>query len=98
PARLKVTAMVDDVRAALTTLLRVRPDRALLLSYAMIPTWRYDGRYEEGLAWNDQALSANPEPPVQRCRNLFQQAFTLIDIGRTDEGVTRLREAEVIAD
>jgi tetratricopeptide (TPR) repeat protein len=97
-ARRKVTAMVDDVRAALTTLLRVRPERALLLSDAMIPTWRYDGRYEEGLAWNDRALLANPEPSVQRSRNLFQQAFTLIDIGRTDEGVNRLREAEVIAD
>ena len=97
-ARRKLTAMVDDVRAALTTLLRVRPERALWLSYAMIPTWRYDGRYEEGLVWNDQALNANPEPTVQRCRNLFQQAFTLIDIGRTDEGVRRLREAEVIAD
>jgi predicted ATPase len=97
-ARRKVTAMADDVRAALTTLLRVRPERALWLSDAMIPTWRYDGRYEEGLAWNDQALLANPEPSVQRCRNLFQQAFTLIDINRTDEGVSRLREAEVIAD
>jgi predicted ATPase len=97
-ARRKVTVMVDDVRAALTTLLRVRPERALVLSDSMMPTWRYEGRYEEGLAWNDRALLANPEPSVQRCRNLFQQAFTLIDIGRTDEGVSRLREAEVIAD
>jgi predicted ATPase/DNA-binding CsgD family transcriptional regulator len=97
-ARRKATAMVDDVRAALTTLLRIRPERALVLSDAMMPTWRYEGRYEEGLAWNDRALLANPEPSVQRSRNLFQQAFTLIDIGRTDEGVSRLREAEVIAD
>lgn len=96
--RRKVTAMVDDVRAALTTLLRVSPDRALVLSAAMMPTWRYEGRYEEGLAWNGQALAANPEPSVQRCRNLFQQAFTLIDISRDEEGVSRLREGEVMAD
>lgn len=96
--RRKVTAMVDDVRAALTTLLRVSPERALVLSDAMMPTWRYEGRYEEGLAWNDRALLANPEPSVQRGRNLFQQAFTLIDISRDDEGLSRLREGEVIAD
>ncbi len=96
--RLKVTAMVDDVRAALTTLLRVRPERALLLSDAMMPTWRYEGRYEEGLAWNDQALLANPQPSLQRCRNLFQQAFTLIDIGRSNEALSGLLEAEAIAD
>jgi tetratricopeptide (TPR) repeat protein len=64
----------------------------------MMPTWRYEGRYEEGLEWNGQALLANPEPSVQRSRNLFQQAFTLIDIGRYDEGVKPLREAEAIAD
>ena len=96
--RLKVTAMVDDVRAALTTLLRVRPQRALALSDAMMPTWRYEGRYEEGLAWNDRALAANPEPSRQRGLNLFQQAFSLIDIGRIEEGVNRLSEAETIAD
>jgi predicted ATPase/DNA-binding CsgD family transcriptional regulator len=96
--RRKVTVMVDDVRAALTTLLRLRPGRALLLSDAMMPTWRYEGRYEEGLAWNDQALTANPEPSSQRCRNLFQQAFTLIDLGRLNDALTLLHEAEAIAD
>jgi predicted ATPase/DNA-binding CsgD family transcriptional regulator len=97
-ARRKVTDMVDDVRAALTTLLRSSPERALPLSDAMMATWRYEGRYEEGLAWNNQALLANPEPSSQRCRNLFQQAFTLIDIGRSNEAVNQLREAETFAD
>jgi predicted ATPase/DNA-binding CsgD family transcriptional regulator len=96
--RHKVTTMVDDVRAALTTLLRVRPDRALSLSAAMMPTWRYDGRYQEGLAWNEQALAANPKPSPQRCLNLFQQAFTLIELGRSDEAMNWLRDAEAIAD
>ena len=90
--------MVDDVRAALTTLLRRRPERALLLSDAMMPTWRYEGRYQEGLAWNDQALTANPEPSSQRCRNLFQQAFTLIDLGRLNDALNLLHQAEAIAD
>jgi tetratricopeptide (TPR) repeat protein len=96
--RRKVTAMVDDVRGALTTLLRQRPARALLLSDAMMPTWRYEGRYQEALAWNDQALAANPELSAQRCRNLFQQAYTLIDIGLLDEAVTYRQQAEAIAD
>jgi tetratricopeptide (TPR) repeat protein len=96
--RRKVTVMVDDVRAALTTLLRTRPERALLLSDLMIATWRFEGRYEEGLAWNEQALLANPEPSSQRCRNLFQQAFTLIDIGRLNEALNLLHQAEAIAD
>jgi predicted ATPase/DNA-binding CsgD family transcriptional regulator len=94
----KVTAMVDDVRAALTILLRERPQQALLLSDLMMPTWRYEGRYQEALAWNDQALTANPEPSAQRCRNLFQQAYTLIDIGLLDEAVTHSQQAEAIAD
>jgi predicted ATPase/DNA-binding CsgD family transcriptional regulator len=97
-ARRKVTAMVDDVRAALTTLLRVRPVRALVLSDAMMPTWRHEGRYEEGLAWNDQALAANPEPSAQRCGSLFQQALTLIDLGRTNDALKALHQAEAIAD
>ena len=96
--RRKVTAMVDDVRAALTTLLRVRPVRALVLSDAMMPTWRHEGRYEEGLAWNDQALAANPKPSAQRCRSLFQQALTLIDLGRSNDALEVLHQAEAIAD
>jgi predicted ATPase/DNA-binding CsgD family transcriptional regulator len=96
--RRKVTAMVDDVRAALTILLRERPERALLLSDAMMPTWRYEGRYQECLAWNDQTLAANPEPSSQRCRNLLQQAYTLIDVGRLEEAVSYLHQGEAIAD
>jgi tetratricopeptide (TPR) repeat protein len=97
-ARLKVTAMVDDVRAALTILLRERANRALLLTALMMPTWRYEGLYEEGLEWNGQALAANPEPSTQRCRNLFQQAYTLIDLGRSEEALEHLHQAEAIAD
>jgi predicted ATPase/DNA-binding CsgD family transcriptional regulator len=96
--RRKVTAMVDDVRGALTTLLRVRPVRALVLSDAMMPTWRHEGRYEEGLAWNDQALAVNPEPSAHRCRSLFQQALTLIDLGRSNDALKALHQAEAIAD
>jgi tetratricopeptide (TPR) repeat protein len=96
--RRKVAAMVDDIRGALTILLRERPERALLLNDAMMPTWRYEGRYEEGLAWNDHALLANPEPSTQRCRNLFQQAYTLIDIGRPSDAAKYLQQAEELAD
>ena len=96
--RRKLTDMVDDVRAALATLLSAHPERALSLSAAMMPTWRYDGRYEEGLAWNEHTLAANPEPSPQRCHNLFQQGFTLIDLGRSNEALNWLREAAEIAD
>jgi predicted ATPase len=96
--RHKVTFMMDDVRAAMTNFLRVRPPRALWLSAAMMPTWRYDGRYREGLTWNELALAANPAPSPQRCLNLFQQAFTLIELGRSEEAMNWLRDAEAIAD
>lgn len=96
--RHKLTGMVNDVRAAMTTLLRIRPQRALWLSAAMMPTWRYDGRYREGLEWNDLALAANPEQSPQRCLSLFQQAFTLIELGRSEEAMSWLHDAEAIAD
>jgi tetratricopeptide (TPR) repeat protein len=64
----------------------------------MMPSWRYDGRYQEGLAWNEQTLAANPEPSRQRCRNLFQQSFTLVELGRSNEMLAYLLEAEAIAE
>jgi tetratricopeptide (TPR) repeat protein len=96
--RLKLTSMVDDVRAALGTMLRTDPQRALHMSAAMMPIWRFDGRYQEGLAWNELALAAAPELSPQRCRTLFQQALSLIELGRFDEARKWLREAEAIAD
>jgi predicted ATPase len=96
--RLKVSSMVDDVRAALSAMLQADPERALRLSAAMMPIWRYDCRYQEGLAWNELALAANPANSPQRCRSLFQQAFNLADLGRSVEARNWLREAELIAD
>jgi predicted ATPase len=96
--RLKLTSMVDDVRAALGTLMRTDPHRALRMSAAMMPIWRFDGRYQEGLAWNEQALASAPELSLQRCRNLFQQAFSLVELGRREDARKWLREAEAIAD
>jgi tetratricopeptide (TPR) repeat protein len=90
--------MVADIRAALGTMLRMDPQRALRMSAAMMPIWRFDGRYQEGLAWNELALAAAPEPSPQRCRNLFQQAFSLVELGRWDDARKWLREAEAIAD
>jgi predicted ATPase/DNA-binding CsgD family transcriptional regulator len=97
-AQRKLTAMVDDVRATFGTLLASRPAVALDLSADLMPVWRYDCRYEEGLIWNERALAANPAPTAQRCRSLFQQAFTLIELGRFEEAQVWLREAEMIAD
>jgi predicted ATPase/DNA-binding CsgD family transcriptional regulator len=96
--RRKLTSMVDDVRAALGVLLHSRPEHALSLSAAMMATWRHDGRYQEGLTWNEQALAANPQPSPQRCRSLFQQAFTLAELGHRNEAYRWLGEAEEIAD
>jgi predicted ATPase len=96
--RPKVTSMVDDVRAALSTLLRVDPARAAWLNACMMPTWRFDGRAEEGLAWSDRTLAANPDPSPERCWTLFQHAATLAELGRHEEAGERLHEAESFAD
>jgi predicted ATPase/DNA-binding CsgD family transcriptional regulator len=96
--RPKVTSMVDDVRAALRTLLRVHPRRAAWLNACMMRTWLNDGRVQECLAWSEQTLAANPEPSPERCWELFGRAFALADLGRSKESREWLREAEVFAD
>jgi len=96
--RPKVTSMVDDVRAALSALLRVNPRRAAWLNACMMPTWRFDGRAQEGLAWSEQNLTANPDPSPERCWTLFQHAATLAERGRHEEVENWLHEAESFAD
>ena len=96
--RLKLAAMIDDVRAALETLFAVRPAVAIKLSCDLMPVWRSDSRYQEALKWNELALAADAAATPQRCRNLFQQAFTLIELGKFDEARPWLEEAEAIAD
>jgi predicted ATPase/DNA-binding CsgD family transcriptional regulator len=92
--RPKVTAMVDDVRAALRTLMRARPRQAAWLNACMMPTWRTSGRAGEGLEWNEHTLAANQDPSPERCWSLFQHAATLAMLGRRKEAKTYLREAE----
>jgi predicted ATPase/DNA-binding CsgD family transcriptional regulator len=96
--RPKVTSMVDDVRAALSTLLQVHPTRAAWLNACMMPTWRFDGRAQEGLLWSDRTLAANPDPSPERCWTLFQHAATLAELGRHKEAEEWLHQAESFAD
>ena len=96
--RPKVTSMVDDVRVALDTLLRVDGPRAAWLNACMMPTWRFDGRSQEGLEWSELTLRAAPDPSPERCWTLFQQAATLAEVGRNDEAKQRLQKAESFAD
>ncbi len=58
--RLKLTAMVDDVRTVLESLLTVRPVVALELSTELMPVWRYDLPPEEAMSWNQRAPSHQP--------------------------------------
>jgi tetratricopeptide (TPR) repeat protein len=96
--RPKVMAMVDDVRAALRTLLRVRPRRAAWLNACMMPTWRISGRAGEGLEWGEQTLGASQDPSPERCWSLFHQAATLALLRRKKEARKYLHEAEAFAD
>jgi predicted ATPase/DNA-binding CsgD family transcriptional regulator/predicted HTH domain antitoxin len=95
--RAKTIAMIDDVRAALATLLEVDPRRAAWLCAAMTTTWMWSGRALEGLRWSDQALAVNPAPSRERCWHLFEHARMLASIGRDEEARTWLAKAEALA-
>lgn len=96
--REKAFAMVDDVRAALQTLLTADPERAVWLNACMGTSWTAGGRTEEGLAWSETTLAASLQPSRARCWGLMKQAVLLAEAGRRDEARSRLHEAEAIAD
>jgi len=96
--RAKAMSMMDDVRAALGTLLVVNPKRAALLCASMTPTWVWTGRALEALNWSDRTLAANPDPSPERCRSLFVRSCLLARLGRYEEARSSLAEAEGLAE
>ena len=92
----KVTAMVDDVRAAISKLLEVDPRRAAWLSSAMRLAWVWSGRALEGLYWSELTLAANLDPSPERCWNLYLQASVLNELGRLDEARAWFAKAEAL--
>ena len=96
--RTKVLSMVDDIRSALATLMKIAPRRGLWLSAAMAISWSASGRVEEGLTWNATALAANPRASRERCWALLMQTLMLAEAGRSSSAVAYLVDAEAIAD
>src|SRR5713226_2062905 len=96
--RTNMAAMVDDMRAALGTLLELRPRRAAWLAVALLLTWRLSGRISEGLRWTTAALEANPDQTHERSWVLRAYAVLLLDLGRREEAEKWFLEAVSIAE
>jgi tetratricopeptide (TPR) repeat protein len=89
----KVAAMVDDIRAALVTLVDLRPKRAAWLAGTLRWFWANGGRLVEGLHWTAVALEAYPTSSMERCWALYGQAILLLRSGRLAETKLSLEEA-----
>jgi predicted ATPase/DNA-binding CsgD family transcriptional regulator len=94
--RPRTATMIDDVRAALSTLLKVDPRRASWLSAIMLWTWIWHGRAAEGLHWNELALAADPDSSPKLCWTFFAQAALLTELGRKDEAGLWFAKAEAL--
>jgi predicted ATPase/DNA-binding CsgD family transcriptional regulator len=95
--RLKLAAMVDDVRAAMGTLLELSPRRAAWLAGTLSPAGLTDRPLQEMLRWTTSALEANPLPSVERCWVLHAHAAQLVSLGRLAEAASYLKEATTLA-
>ena len=73
-------------RAALSTSLRERPDRALVMAVAIWRSWMARGLHAEGLRWLAEALEACPAPSALRARALFATAVLEVRLGRPWRG------------
>ena len=93
----KAAAMVDDIRAALNTLLEVRPRRAAWLAGSLRWFWRNTGRLGEGIRWTAMALEANPDDSLERCWAVHAQAILLLRAHRTVDAKVCLQEATRLA-
>ncbi|GEK01516.1 BTAD domain-containing putative transcriptional regulator [Streptomyces sp. 1-11] len=78
---LELEADYGNLRAALHSFLRHRPDSALRLAVALRSFWPERGRLAEGRRWLDDALAAAPEPTPQRATALMGRAVLAIRLG-----------------
>ncbi|MFD5584214.1 BTAD domain-containing putative transcriptional regulator [Streptomyces sp. NPDC127063] len=74
-----------NLRAALRSLLRHEPDKALRLAVALRSFWPERGRLAEGRRWLDAALAAAPDPTPERARALMGRAVLAIRLGDGSE-------------
>lgn len=81
----KIAASVDDMRAAMTSLLDLRPRRAARLAAALGGFWHDVGRISEGVSWLRKGLAAKPESP-DRCWLLYRLARLLLALDRRPQG------------
>ena len=93
----KVLAMVDDMRAALTALLQLRPQRAAWLAAVLRMIWHNTGRNKEGLRWTAAALEASALPSAERCYALHVHAALLSESGMRREAESWFHEATSLA-
>ncbi|MFB9734219.1 ATP-binding protein [Streptomyces thermocoprophilus] len=80
-----LAADYGNLRAALRSLLRHEPDRALRLAVALRSFWPERGRLAEGRHWLDAALAAAPDPTPERARALMARAVLAIRLGDGSE-------------
>ncbi len=93
----KAEGMVDDIRAALTTLLELQPRRAAWLAGTLRWFWRSTGRLAEGVRWDEAALEACPDACLERCWVLHGHLILVLRLGRLDETRSVFREATTLA-
>jgi predicted ATPase/DNA-binding SARP family transcriptional activator len=72
----------ENLRVALSTLLREEPDWALATAVAAWRSWMARGLHAEGLRWLTQALDAAQGPAPSRGRALFATAVLEVRLGR----------------
>ena len=78
---LELEADYGNLRAALRSFLRHRPESGLRLAVALRSFWPERGRLAEGRRWLDDALAAAPEPTPQRAKALMGRAVLAIRLG-----------------
>ena len=93
----KAEGMVDDIRAALATLLELRPRRAAWMAGTLRWFWRGTGRLAEGVRYDEMALAACPDACLERCWAVHGHLILVLRLGRLDETRLWFREAMALA-
>lgn len=95
---IKIASLVDDARAAMVSLLELRPRRATRFAAALSGFWRVSGRLVEGLRWENTVLEKDVEPSFDRCWLLYSHANLLLDLGNRTDAMAAFTAANSMAD
>lgn len=93
----KAEGMVDDIRAALATLLELQPRRAAWMAGTLRWFWRGTGRLAEGVRFDEMALAACTDACLERCWAVHGHLILVLRLGRLDETRLWFREAMTLA-